>query len=334
MAFARGSAGFGFWSALALLTKGTGIALALLPPVAILLGRRWEWLRQRFLWQSAALVIALAAPWYLLVPGARHERVAEYGGLRVMHSRHADTAAAMLDFFGPVLCGLAVLGLVLAWRKLREDNYWLAVVSFLPGHFVLRGLVAAWEARHLIILTPEVLLLAMLGFQWLVERWSARWQRAAFGSVLAIAIVAGLAAQWHTRPHLRGPAELALAIPAQARVLVSGASPMEGAVIAELALRDAARPSRIVQRGSKLLATADFLGSRYVSRLSQPGDAEAILEQEQIAFVVIDLDTQQAHTRSLLAYLRSQPDRWVESGRFGERLEMFRAAPRTKDNPL
>lgn len=103
MAFARRSVGFGVWAAMALLTKGTGIALAALPGMAILMGGRWQWLRQRWLWGSALLVIGLTAGWYGTVPGARHERVAPYGGITFLPHRLPETLAVLAENLGPLL---------------------------------------------------------------------------------------------------------------------------------------------------------------------------------------------------------------------------------------
>lgn len=54
---------FGVLAALAILTKGTGIALALMAPLALLLTRKWHLLARPALWASAAIVAILAGPW-------------------------------------------------------------------------------------------------------------------------------------------------------------------------------------------------------------------------------------------------------------------------------
>lgn len=55
---------FGALAGLALLTKGVAISLAFLPAAALLHGRKQLWKRWDF-WAPAAVVLALAGPWYL-----------------------------------------------------------------------------------------------------------------------------------------------------------------------------------------------------------------------------------------------------------------------------
>ncbi len=58
------AAAFGLCAALAILTKGSGLALALVPPIAILLTWRFHLLARPSLWCSAGIVMLLCAPWY------------------------------------------------------------------------------------------------------------------------------------------------------------------------------------------------------------------------------------------------------------------------------
>src|SRR5205823_4030708 len=58
-------AAFGVWAAIALLTKGNALALALLPPLAVACTRQWPLLRSRWLWLSGVAVATVSAPFYL-----------------------------------------------------------------------------------------------------------------------------------------------------------------------------------------------------------------------------------------------------------------------------
>jgi 4-amino-4-deoxy-L-arabinose transferase-like glycosyltransferase len=59
----RWAAAFGAASVLAVLTKGNALFLALLVPLAILMGRRWSVLRKKELWIAALVVALIAGPW-------------------------------------------------------------------------------------------------------------------------------------------------------------------------------------------------------------------------------------------------------------------------------
>jgi hypothetical protein len=56
-------------AALAVLTKGNGLFLALVPLLSLLLGRRWHVLRSRALWSATAAVLLVAGPWTAHFPG-------------------------------------------------------------------------------------------------------------------------------------------------------------------------------------------------------------------------------------------------------------------------
>lgn len=321
--YARSSRQFGFWSGMALLTKGSGIALALLPPAAILLSRRWGDIRQKWLWQSAAIVVAMAGPWYIFAPDALHQKVHEFGGYAL---RPFSRLTALPEFFwgsmGPVLCALAVFGLVVFWCKYQQDPMWTALVAFLPGNILFRMTVAVWEPRHLVMITPGLVCLAALGFHNLVGRASPGWPRRATVSALIALITVSIMMVQKPRTTLYGAAELADAMPANVVVLVSGSAPIEGAMIAELAIRDAQRPGRIVYRGSKVLGSWQQRSQAFTSFLNRPEDARAILEKLGAGAVAVDLSLPDSHTRLLHEYLRATSEEWRLTNTFAGRIAL------------
>jgi 4-amino-4-deoxy-L-arabinose transferase-like glycosyltransferase len=48
------------------MTKGNGFALALAPPFAIILCRRWDLLKQRSLYGLVVVVAVVCLPWHFL----------------------------------------------------------------------------------------------------------------------------------------------------------------------------------------------------------------------------------------------------------------------------
>src|SRR4029077_7855526 len=54
---------FAFFSAATILTKGNGFALALVPPVAIVMCRRWDLMKRPSLYGLAILILVASAPW-------------------------------------------------------------------------------------------------------------------------------------------------------------------------------------------------------------------------------------------------------------------------------
>jgi hypothetical protein len=65
---------FGAWASLAILTKGTGVLLAFLPIVCLVLARRGKLVARLSFWLPAFLVAVACGPWYLLSPEALQQR--------------------------------------------------------------------------------------------------------------------------------------------------------------------------------------------------------------------------------------------------------------------
>ncbi|MDZ7636872.1 MAG: hypothetical protein U5J83_01225 [Bryobacterales bacterium] len=332
VAYARASTAFGVWSGLAFLTKGSALGLAFLPLVDALLSRSWRIFRQRWLWVSAAIVVLMAGPWYAFAPYARHEKVRMLGGvIRRPLVRAATIPGSFWESLGPVLCILAFAGLFIFWSRFREDKTWRAMVVFLPGNLLLRTMVAVWEPRHFVVLMPELICLAALGFQFLIACVPAGWARGALAGVLAVGSTAPFVLWEPPRETVPGTAEAAQAIAQVSMIggqaaLVSGRAGAEGAVIVEFSLLDAKRPRHTIYRGSKLLADQDAMGRNYTSLLSGPDDTEAILAGRKVAAVAVDLLAPDQHTGTLLRHLRQSPEAWVPLGVFGD-LAVFRRAP-------
>ena len=58
---------FGLCAAMALLVKYNALALALVPPLCVILtGRHYLW-RSKSLWLPAGVVLIIAGPWYLIM---------------------------------------------------------------------------------------------------------------------------------------------------------------------------------------------------------------------------------------------------------------------------
>src|SRR4029453_13504632 len=55
---------FALFSSFAILAKGNGWSLALIPPIALCFDGKLHWLKRKGLWVAAGLVIALCVPWY------------------------------------------------------------------------------------------------------------------------------------------------------------------------------------------------------------------------------------------------------------------------------
>ncbi len=163
------AAWFGIWFTLALLTKGTGIQLALVPPLSVLFGGRWHLLKRLSFWLPAMIVLGIAGPWYLWVPDAQHESVARFGGVRSNWERLTGTPVALADMLGIVLLVAATVGLLICCTRILRGSVggkWIASVTVLMGAYLSRFFIGAYEARHLLVNIPMLLMFAALCADW------------------------------------------------------------------------------------------------------------------------------------------------------------------------
>jgi hypothetical protein len=314
------AAWFGVWVTLAMLTKGTGIELALVPPLCVFFGRRWALLRRFSFWLPAILVISIAGPWYWWVPGAQHESVARFGGVMMRNPRFLDTPAAWVRMLGVVPMVAAVAGLFsLRQKSLRGSpkGKWLAAAAVLAGAYLFRMVIMAWDVRHLVTTIPLLLMFATAGVAWLLAQASrtsviAR-QQWLVGLALAALVLLNIQ-QSPAKLH-HGFAEVAqdlLANPQyrQAAFLVCSNAEGEGMLISEVAMHET-RPGHIVLRASKMLATITWMGTNYQSRFHSPAEVSQYLEGIPVRIVVIDggaLDHE--HGRLLSRILHEHPETW------------------------
>ena len=320
------AAWFGVWFSLALLTKGTAMQLALVPPLAVLLTRRWDLLTRFSFWLPAILVLGIAGPWYAWVPGAQHESVARFGGVEFYQQRLTSTPAAWAGMLGVVLLVAATLGFLTLCRRIFDGSAtgkWTASIAVVLGAYLVRLFVGAFEERHLLVNVPELTMFAALCASWLFRR--PRWR------VLAgVALVAMIGFNIHASPLKRhyGFSEVARDLLSRPQFknsvfLVCSNAEGEGMLISEVAAHEP-RPGHIVLRATKMLASMDWMGSNYQASFHDPQDMLLLLEGIPAGVVVIDEEGRRTpHGQLLYQGLQSHPEKWQLWSRVNG-IEIFR----------
>jgi len=296
---ARDSLLFGVWAAAAILTKGSGIGLALLPPISLMLSGNVRLWKRGALWLAPLPVILFALPWMLLTTSISAEGMQEGGGLAWMRTAVPYYAEALVREAGYV--ALALLGVAAGvggfrwlWRRQplepEESVLWgllgcgLAVPVLIP---------AGLDNRYLMPVLPAILLLSATGARQIPAGPGGRW----LVVVLAGVALAVLADTWRPVRKFYTGATAALErvmedrktrpdAPHRARVLVVSDPRGEGAVIAAAALQDP--EAWILSRGSKLLATSDWMGRGYRMTFRSTEEWQALLSAKGVEYVVID----------------------------------------------
>jgi hypothetical protein len=296
------SLGFGLFFSLAVLTKGSGWLLVLIPPVALLLTRKLQLLWRPSFWLSAAVVGALCVPWQVF-----SMRLVERGWAGGSSPSVSYTANALGEFLvltvgilGPILSCVALIGIVrcvftLAVRR-RVDAGAAVMLALLLADWIFHSVVPAGvEDRKMIIAVPALVLFLFAGAYWLAELLPLggnmlKWRR----SLVAVSAALCFALQGFAVPQQRhyGYIETAQFITSDpqlrnATILVSSESGGEGMLVSEIAMH-APRPTDVIIRGTKALARVDWNASDYQSFFSTPEEVMQYFKQHNVQLAVID----------------------------------------------
>jgi Dolichyl-phosphate-mannose-protein mannosyltransferase len=302
---------FAFLASCTIMTKYSGVYLALLPPLGLLIGKRWDLLRRPSFWFQPLAVALLCAPWILYTSQYATTGFASYHGPDLVKALFTYFRLWALDL-GPWMSALLLGGWIyqsifLAEADVLRQMLWLQPVCLLS--FQLLAPVGI-ETRYLTpALAPLIVLLSLSLAR--LPKW--------YGPAVMAAIVAGYSVV--TLTHLPRPVnELRPVVEAITRAedkamqsLVYVPADKEGPMIAEFAMRDANRPVRILARPNKLLAHMDWLGNHYKSDYERPADLERYFEENPPDLLILHsrlASSEFPHERLLETTIRQYPNSW------------------------
>jgi 4-amino-4-deoxy-L-arabinose transferase-like glycosyltransferase len=108
---------FGIAALAGVMTKGNALALCLLPPLAVLLTRRWNLFLRSAFWVPALVVLPIAVPWYALTYSWASAGFRYAWGLEYLRAASLFIVQQWISDFGPALLLLAMLGAVQVLRR-------------------------------------------------------------------------------------------------------------------------------------------------------------------------------------------------------------------------
>ncbi len=270
--------GFGLLGALALLIKANAIILALVPPCYVALANRWNLLRRRDFWLSAAPALFLAGPWYAFTTFHFYRNFAAWAGLPGTRGTALFVVSSIWWKMGGSLLAIAsLIGLAVALKRRGRCNLlWAAVlVSSIATSSLFR---AMGEPRHLLLGLAAMIALSFLAlrdFPWPI-------------ALLFAAIMLFWSWRWIPTPHL-GYTEAAIAIDKgpYGNVLLSG--PRDGAVIAAAAaIHPDVTRERLWLRASKLMGNVTWSGRVLSATVTTTQQVHSMLTAYGINQVFLD----------------------------------------------
>ncbi len=288
---------FGIFAALAIMTKGSALALGMLPPVAIVITRKWRFLHCPALWASAAIVFLICGPWYFWTMRFQQEGWDQ-------HSSRLSYALVALPFYGShfirmlgwALALLAAIGLVAKLRSLwtseQPNGVWAALIGWLLGFPVLLlAIPTGLEDRFLLPAIPAAIAFAVAGLCLLARKLPSTPLKPAFLSLLLVGLFAATSFGLPNKQSY-GFAPVARLLVSQPQfrnsiILVSSDADGEGMLISEVAMRER-RPGHVVLRASKILADTQWNGNGYRSIYSTPREVLHYIDSVPVQVVVLD----------------------------------------------
>ena len=292
---------FGVLAGFAIMTKGTGLALAPMAAFALLLSRKWHLLKRPALWGAAALAGIIAGPWTW-----KFKDLGKGGWLQPSPSLGFTQEA--LPYYlgkfglalGPALLVFFIIGVYAVWL-LRGGNrgLWMSSGALIVAIVLFQSVMpVGLEARHLMPALPAALIFVVVGFhaalQWLTQRsvstdvpLSAKAKLAA-GILILLMFASLLPVQTKGFSGFAAIAEELMQTAPGEPVLVSSDARGEGMFIAEMALRDPHRPSFTIHRASKALASSEWSGRGYRPKYSDDQQMYEALKQGAVRIIVLD----------------------------------------------
>jgi hypothetical protein len=292
------SALFGLTAAAAILTKGNGALLAVVPPLTLITTGKWRLLKRPSFWAPAPIVAASAAPWYLLTYHQVADGFRYKWGLAYSTVATHENAKIILANLGLPLLALLVVGVIAGLRASTSPRALASrvLLAVLLSVWIFQTVApAAIQDRYLSPLVPAAMLFAALGAEVTVAflgsgRGRAGVRAAASGFLLALALPAALATTPRKVVGVREMAGLIWAAAPPSNRVILIAAPGEGAAIAELAMADPHRPSLFVVRGSRLLGGGGYNNEDYVPKFTNATDVREELDRTRIPLVLCQAD--------------------------------------------
>ncbi|MFN7140224.1 MAG: ArnT family glycosyltransferase [Limisphaerales bacterium] len=294
----RDSVLFGVFASLAILTKGSGMFLAVVPILAIVLLRHFRILLRPNFWYPAVIVALLCGPWTFAF-----RNIARAGWLESSPSLNFTSKA--LQFYpanlmwsvGIALSLAAIVGIYAELKQHRSDRFRFALAAVLASALfsllVFHSIMpVGLEDRHLLPVLPIVIYFAVCGAHFLGQTIHRRFRASevtVLMAVVAIFLVESFRIPTKGYSGFSKPAELVLskAPEPKAKFLVSSDPQGEGMFIAEVARREQ-RPGHIVQRTSKALASSTWSGTGYQAKFQDEAAVLQFLRDQRYEFLVVD----------------------------------------------
>jgi len=290
--------GFGLLAAAACLTKSTGLVLAMVPPLAILITRRFHLLKNPRLWLAPLPVLLFALPWQLYAVGITKEGLADATIASYLPMAVPFYSTGLLTKLGWVGVGSLIVGPFILRRDQRAVAAStacclaaLAMALLLLICIIPTGLTT----RYLLpLVAPSIALFTALAWRFWEQRSSRH-----VSTALVLTALAAIHLGFTLRMSPKISNGYSEAIQTATEHLVEGQSTLilsdargEGALISSgaflLGTEGRTGSSWETRRGTKLLAESDWMGRGYETKFSSAAELESLLTDARIGSIILE----------------------------------------------
>jgi hypothetical protein len=323
----------GFALAAAILVKGDGWALLVLPVCVALLADHPGQFARKWIWITLAPVAVLCVPYMLLTIGLAtdgfEQAVPSWAFARKALYQYAVDHVRV---FGAPVLALALVGavgtLASVLRKPRQlEAVWILNVAVIASVYIFHAVVpTSIEPRKIFMSIPSLLLLAASGLKRVAELTTPkpsalnRWIREAAYPLAAGGLITMIWLTHTTLPVHRNMGSAAQAVLdssglERSAVCVASTSFNEGeelSFVAEVAAREHADFHHAVVRAGKLLADSSWMGTDYKLRYTDPAEVAGLMNSIPISRLVLYLGGARpmSHARLIEQVVAAHPDDW------------------------
>ena len=296
----RWNLGFSFFATLAILTKGNGLALALVPPLAVIFTRRFHLFTCPKFWGPGIIVPVICAPWYwLTLDMAKNGMMSESFSPDFILTAFPYFSFQAVKIGGIGLSLLMAAGFVsqviLPALKRGAEGKWAVCGALFLSVLIFQSVTpAGLEARHLITAVPALLMFLAAGISSLARRLPGEFAQERKTAILMLAATCVFAYETFEMPgkEWSGFGKAAQWVLSekdiQPVVMISSDERGEGIFVSEIAMREQC-PEHFVLRASKVLARSRWSGSNYELKCKTPGEVMNIcLRKIPMKIIVID----------------------------------------------
>ncbi len=310
---------FGVVAAAAILTKGSGMLLGLVPATAAILSGRWRLFLTPSFWASAAPVVLAAGPWMIYSTKISKEGMTKLSPLEYFSDAMPYYLASLPHVFSWPLLMLVCVGfggvIFQSVQKKKLDSLEASLCALLIGSLAVLLLIpVGLTTRYLLPLIPVVMFLAARG-AWAIQGMG-KGQAWVASALLAAAVAPAVtfpkkqvtgfcaAVDWVRNHHLGGS------------WIVSSDPRGEGAIVAAGAfgVPDRVETDLTVYRAGKELAASDWMGRDYVTKFDSTSLLLSHLDKNNVRVAFVDIsageDARLPHEHLLEKALKQTDSGW------------------------